>query len=160
MLCLDVLQVILELVDFKTQLNLISLDKSCYENLKIINLDDHKITKKMTQEIIMQKKYNSLKYLDISNNSKIYSINHLKSLIKLDCGWNSGIDQEGIKDLTNLQILYASWNEKIYSVNHLKSLITLHCRGDSGVDQEGIKDLNNLQILYADYNKKMIWLKI
>jgi hypothetical protein len=158
MLCLDVLQMILEFADFKTQLNLISLDKSCYDNLKIINLDNIKITKKMTQEIITQKKYDSLRILKIVDNTDIYDISFLKnSLSELDCsGRNSLISQCNIDGLTKLCKLIARDNTKIYNVNHLAdTLIKLDCSSGCGINQEGIMNLKKIQLLNTSFNPKI-----
>ena len=109
-LCLDVVQIICDFCDFKTQLNLIQACKEYDENLKIRKLTcTVKINQQITQNILQQKKFNQLRYLNASYNEKIINVNHLKdTLIELHCTRNCGIQQEGINELRKLQILDAS----------------------------------------------------
>lgn len=81
-------------------------------------------------------------------------------MIELDCS-ETDLDREGIKDLTELQILKANYCYKIHDVNHLKhSLIELECKGISCdyylykyINQEGIKDLIKIQKLVVSNNE-------
>lgn len=43
----------------------------------------------ITQKEIEQEKYVNLKYLDLSNNKYVTSVNHLKNLIYLNCSGES-----------------------------------------------------------------------
>src|SRR5437660_11928080 len=109
-ICLDIIQIILDFSDIKTQLILTSLSREYYDGLKIREL----IYRGITQEIIMQKKFDNLQILDVQDNSEIVNVNHLKNtLITLYCGGCCGIDQNGISDLKRLQILHISNNLKI-----------------------------------------------
>src|SRR5438105_15159296 len=95
-LCPDVVQKILDFSNVKEQLILTSLSREHYNELKIRKLTDYRIT----QEIIMQKKFDRLQTLNARNNSKIVDINHLKDvLIELNCDYICGIDQNGISGL-------------------------------------------------------------
>ena len=50
---------------------------------------------------------------------KIKNVNHLTKLKILNCSWNCGIDQKGIKDLQLIEELNANVNKKIKNINHL-----------------------------------------
>ena len=150
-LCIDVIQIICDFADIKTQLNLTSLSQECYDRIKIRQLSD----KCATQDVIRQKKFNELQKLNVRDNPKITDVNHLaNTLIELDCGWNyiigtycnCGIDQKGISDLLKLQKLVTDANATITDVNHLRNtLIELDCADICGIDQKGIADLLKLQ---------------
>ena len=130
MLCLDVVQIICDFSDLRTQINLIQSCKEYDEYLKIRKLDcswlvRFKIGFKITQEIIQQKKFNKLQKLNAGYNSKITNVNHLRNtLTELDCRWDCGIDQMGISDLLKLQKLNATNNVRITDVNHLRNTLT------------------------------------
>ena len=159
MLCLDVVQIICDFCDLKTQINLINTCKEYEENLQIIKLTcTDGINQQVTQEILQQKKFSQLRYLNASNNMKITNVNHLKNtLILLNCSGNCEIAQEGINELRKLQILNACDNQKITNVNHLKdTLIELDCCGNiCGIYQKGINELRKLQKLKASCNEKI-----
>ena len=111
----DVQQIILEYSEFDVQLKLINLCKENYDNLKIRKLNHRKIT----QNILYQKKYDSLEILNVSDNSKIFDVSHLKNtLIELNCSYFCAINQKGIQQLTKLKKLNAWNNSKITDVNH------------------------------------------
>lgn len=158
-LCLDVVQIICDFCNLKTQINLIRSCKEYDNSLKINSLDcSTGIGAKITQKILQQKKFSRLRYLHVPNNKKITNVNHLKdSLIQLDCRDESGIDQEGIKELRKLQKLNVWSNNKITNVNHLKdTLIELNCGGFIyGINQEGISELRKLQNLNAFGNERI-----
>ena len=77
MLAVELIQIILEYSDFKTQLNLTELNKECNDYLKIKELENTKIT----QETLHQRKYNKLEKLNITRNPKVYNVNHLTANI-------------------------------------------------------------------------------
>src|SRR3989304_2959447 len=118
----------------------------------LINLYDvkYKYLRKLTDIILKQQKYNHVRYLHVSRDSKITTIGHMRQLRELRCDVNSGINQDGIRELFNLEILYVSFNEKISNVNHMQKLRELHCVGNSGINQNGIRELFNLEILGAN----------
>ena len=156
LLCIDVLQLILEFVeDIKTTLNLCILSKECYEYLKIKEL----YSIKLTQKIIEQKKFNKLQILDACYNKYITNINHLtNTLVVLDCSSCSyGINQEGISNLKKLKILNVSYNPHITNIDHLAdTLVELECKGDTcGINQKSISKLKKLKVLKAGDNKKI-----
>ena len=157
-LCLDVVQIICDFCDLKTQINLIKTCKEYEENLKIKKLTcTDIINSQITQNILQQKKFDQLRCLNVWNNKKITSVNHLKdTLLELDCSCVCGIRQEGINDLRKLQKLNVFCNNNITNVNHLKdTLIELYCGGSCGIRQKGINELRNLQKLYTWNNKKI-----
>src|SRR5205085_1961745 len=74
-----------------------------------------------------------------------------KLLVNIFCR----IDNEGIKNLTNLIELYATNNNKITNINHMSNLQKLDAYGDCGIDDNGIKNLTNLIFLNASVNPKI-----
>ena len=101
--------------DLKDTTNLYNLNKDHQGNIRIINLYDilQKNRNRLDQQIIEQNKYKNVEKLNIDDNEKIKNVNHMKkTLKKLNCNWNCGIDQNGISEL-NLIALYAYDNEKI-----------------------------------------------
>src|SRR3989304_1485537 len=123
----------------------------------LINLYDvkYKYLRKLTDIILKQQKYNHVRYLHVSRDSKITTIGHMRQLRELRCDVNSGINQDGIRELFNLEILYVSFNEKISNVNHMQKLRELHCVGNSGINQDGIRELFNLEILDVTLNNEI-----
>jgi hypothetical protein len=77
----------------------------------------------------------------------------MKKLNELNASGNSGINNQGIKNLKNITKLYVPNTQKIYDINHMNKLV----EPDAGVSE--INDLNiqnlNLHKLYAHYNKKI-----
>ena len=95
----ELIQIISEFTDFKTQLKLTELCKECNNYLKIFEIMDRKITLKLTQEILYQKKYDQLVKLSVNHNGKIHNVNHLKNtLSELHCGFGCEINQSGIQE--------------------------------------------------------------
>jgi hypothetical protein len=158
MLCLDVVQIICDYADLRTQITLISACREYHENIKISKLYcSAGLGERISQDIKGIKGLQVLRELNAFGNRKITSVNHLGStLTKLDCRWLSGISQKGIKGLRVLRELNAIANSKITSVNHLGSTLTkLDCSGLSGISQEGIKGLRVLRELNARDNSKI-----
>ena len=141
-LCKDVIQIICDFADLKTQLNLCELSKECDNYLKIKELHACEVT----QKIIEQKKFSKLQKLNAYDNPDIKSVNHLaETLLELSCNRGCGINQKGISQLKKLQVLHASNNSRITSVNHLaNTLIYLSCKGGCGINQKGISQLKKL----------------
>ena len=97
----DILQTIINYCPLKNQLMCMEINTHTYNNLYVYAID-HKHTNnmsKMDQKIIEQKKYSRLKILK-SEDSCVTDVNHLcNTLETLICGYDSRIDQNGIKDL-------------------------------------------------------------
>ena len=88
--------------------------------------------------------------LNAADNYKITSVNHLLGLRELNAYKNSGIDQNGIRELRQVVKLDASYNVKITSVNHLRELQALDAY-DSGIDKSGISELRQIVTLRGIY---------
>jgi hypothetical protein len=54
-----------------------------------------------------------LESLDVSYNSKITDVNHLKKLNDLRVRGTCGVNQKGIQELTSLKSFCSEWNKKI-----------------------------------------------
>jgi hypothetical protein len=113
MICLDIWQLIFDYYDIHDQLNILSICKIFNNKLKVKKLKHIKLN----DVILQQRKFYNLEELYASNNEKIKNVNHLIKLKILDCSYDCGIDQEGIKDLKLIEKLYALGNKKIQSIN-------------------------------------------
>jgi hypothetical protein len=63
----------------------------------------------------------NLKYLKVVDNLKITNVNHMTNLTFLNAMRNSGINDEGIKDLTQLKTLISTYNDKITPNENIKN---------------------------------------
>jgi len=131
---LDIVQTIINYSgNLADQLCCMQIDSHLYNNIYIYQLDAHfgHDMYHITQNVINQKKFCELKYLNCNGNSHIKNVNHLaKTLEILYCGYiedkMSGIDQKGISELEKIKVLNCSLNNKITDVNHLsKTLVSL-----------------------------------
>src|SRR3989304_7340806 len=84
-------------------INLSSSRKYLYNNIYLINLYDveYKYLRKLTDLILKQQKYIHVRYLHVFKDSKITTIGHMQKLRELQCDGNSGINQDGIRELFN-----------------------------------------------------------
>ena len=141
--------------DLKDTINLYNLNKDHQHNIIITNLYDIELKNKLNQQIIEQNKYKYVERLNAFDNEKIYNVNHMKETLKiLNCGYNCGIDQNGISKLNLIELCVID-NKKIKNVNHMKKTLNiLYCGWNSGIDQNGISQLNLIE-LYARSNKKI-----
>lgn len=122
---IDILQSVSTYLDFVDKMKLCQLDKNTDNKFLIYDLYDIPLylKKKLTQNIIKQKKFSKLARLDASNNPKIKDVNDFHhSLVELNCNYNCGIDQNGIRDLKNLKKIYLSLTSKIYNIDHLPNV--------------------------------------
>src|SRR5690606_35851300 len=135
----DLLQIIVDFSKIKESLFICRLNKETYKKIKIHFLNEiglsNKITNKITNKILKQKKYSHLISLNLSNNSQISNVNHIKKLKILYAGWGCGINNKGISKL-NLIELYVSYNNKITNVNHMTDLKILYANADCGIDNK------------------------
>jgi len=87
---------------------------------------------------------------------KITNINHMTKLKILSASHDCGINDGGISDMTNLEILYANSNTKITNVNHMTKLRELHACGSlCGINDKGIINLKKMKILDTNNNTKI-----
>src|SRR5690606_30605214 len=148
----DLLQIIVDFSKIKESLFICRLNKKTYKKIKIHYLNEDKFSQKITNKILKQKKYSHLISLNLSNNSQILNVNHMKNLKILDAGEDCGIDDEGISKL-NLIELDASYNEEITNVNHMTNLKILDAGENCGIDDEGISKLNLIKLDASGNNK-------
>src|SRR5687767_1539385 len=130
MLPLELIQIICDKAELKSQIKLIQIDKLCNEKVKLH--DFYNVNVKFTDEIL--KSYHNVKYLNVCNDSEVTNINHMKELRILDARRNSGIKNEGIKECDKIIELNASDNPKVTYVNHMRELKKLDARWDSGIN--------------------------
>src|SRR3989304_5131814 len=116
-------------LSFDSLINLSSSCKYLYNNVYLINLYniEYKYLCKLTDPILKQQKYIHVRYLRVTTYSKIKTVGHMQKLRELQCCGTSGINQDGISELFNLEILDVSENEKINNVNHMQKLRELQC---------------------------------
>src|SRR5579872_3722756 len=105
-LCLEIYIEIFEYCKIYDQINIMSTCKLLNKKLKIKKLDHENISDK----ILQQEKFIDLEKLYASYNHKIKIVNYLTKLKILDCSYDCGIDQEGIKDLQLIEELSARRN--------------------------------------------------
>ncbi len=153
---IDILQIIINYCDVKTQIRCMMIDTYTYDNVYIYSLNTE-MNYRVDQNVIEQKKFSRIKYLNCSNNEKIKNLNHLAETLKtLKCIQFSGIDQNGISNLKKLKSIDCSLNQKINSVSHLgNTLEELYCSEWSGITQNGINGLKKLKIMDCSGNKEI-----
>ena len=138
---IDILQYhIFTNLDFLSQIRFRQVCKWFYR-LEIHDMRniDKKYLYRITDEILNC--YLNVKYLDISNNNNVTSVNKMTKLQILDAPGNCGVDDNGIKDI-NLVELHAPDNPKITNVNHMTKLQILDASSTSGIIDDGIKAIN------------------
>jgi hypothetical protein len=82
---IDVWQIILELLDFKTQMSLVSCCQYCWHNVCITNLYDidQSYLKKLTSDILKYWIFRNVVKLGAYYSSKITDVSFMKSLKKV-----------------------------------------------------------------------------
>ena len=84
---------------------------------------------RLTDEILADKKYLDLEYLDISNNPNVTTLNHLIKLKVVNISGNCGVDENGIVGCVNIESLNVRGNIKIgdlSKINHLTNIKVLY----------------------------------
>lgn len=157
---IDVLQIISNFLTLKNKIMIHEMNKNT-ENIYIFSIYTNNVlsTKSdnictMDQNILLQKKYSKLKILDCGNCAKLTDVNHLKNTLRVLICNNSGITDEGIAELKNLNVLYCSYNQNIHNIEHLYgSLRTLGCEGNScGLKHICLTNMKKLQKLFCANN--------
>ena len=134
---MDVLKIIFNYLEFKSQIAMISVCTYYRSNLTITNLYDidEKYLKMLTTGILSYPIFKYVTDLNASNNKKITNVSFMKSLKKLSAyGFDCGITQNGIKGLKLVE-LNTNNNKKITNVSFMKSLKKLDVWNNSGIDQ-------------------------
>lgn len=149
----DIIKNIQNQLNFIDQCNL-RLVSTYFTICPITNLfDDVPNVHKLSDEIL--KLYPFCIKLYAGNNANITDINHLIDLQILNAWGNCGIDDIGLRKLTNLTKLNAGDNERITNINHLAKLQILYAPDDCGIDDKGLCQLTNLIELHTWNNKKI-----
>lgn len=160
----DVLTQICEFSYFKDKIKLCQITKSTYSSIYIYSIDRDdmydSVYIKITQSILMQKKFSKIKKLNCYDNSKVNNVNHLKkTLEKLNCGGNCMIDIEGISQLEKLTVLKCSDNNKICSIvnisNFADTIEELDCSFNDSINQNDINKMIKLKVLKCNGNTKI-----
>ena len=147
MLSNDILIVIFNLLDLKSQINMISTTHYLKNNILVTDLyhQDNIILKKLTTKILKQKIFMGVTKLNASDNKLITGMFFMKKLKKLCVKEKCGIDQNCINGL-NLIELDAYNNNKIINVSFMSSLQKLQAGGTCGIDQNGVRGLNLIKL--------------
>ena len=113
----DILIEIFNLLDVKSQINMVSLSHFFKNKIFITDLYNHdkNILKKLTTKILKQKIFKNVVIINAYNNVLITDISFMKKIKILNAEGRCGIDQNCINNL-NLIELNASCNEKIKNV--------------------------------------------
>src|SRR5438270_13747239 len=104
---LDIWKIILNLLDFKSQINLISMNHIFRNELKITNLYNikEKYLKLLTDDILKIQIFNQVNSLNASGNKKITNVSMMKSLKILNISGKCSIDQNGINGLDLVELI-------------------------------------------------------
>lgn len=172
---IELYQLVLNTLNLKSQINLLSTIPILYNNLYILELPVCKINdiileqKKFSRLRIIDasktsifddrcqisnytiKKFNLLK-LKLNDNKKINNIGHMSNLKTLYIA-NNVVRQKDIATL-NLIKLFAKNNSKIHDVSHMSNLKKLNASGSSGINQKGIYGIDLIK-LNVSYNNKI-----
>lgn len=136
----DIWQLILGLLDLKSQLDLMATCASFYQYLDILDLSDERFIKNLDDNILSQPKFARLTKLSVQT-PNITSIKHLTRLRILHINGKNSIGQNEIVDLKLVE-LNANFNEKIIDVSFMTTLKILYARGTCGINQNGIANLD------------------
>ena len=116
-------------------------------NLKCLHIDTATNDHVSTYDDYFIIKLTKLEELYIGN-CEITSLNHLTNLTKLSVRY-CGINNDGIKNLTNIRELCIDDNANIENLNHMTDLKLLTLIGTNNIGDEGIEKLTNLEELYV-----------
>lgn len=140
--------------NIKDVLNVCSINTDTDNDICIANLYDYKkISKKIDQKTIEQKRYRNLKKLNVFNNRKITNLNHLKeTLVVLDCGIEHDINiiNDKLEDIMNnvsfCKFTFAKKrNAMVRQIQHMGEFLS------GGIGSLEISELK-LRELYCDDN--------
>lgn len=100
---------------------------------------------------------NLVNLVEFTAGHNIRNINHMKNLARLHASdTNCRVGDDGIRDLSNIQILIIWGNMSITNVNHLTNLLDLDASGHMcGIDDDGIRYLSDLVRLKCSNNRKI-----
>jgi hypothetical protein len=154
-LSLDCILYFIQYLNFNDRIVLLKVNKFFNENVEIHIVPWN--TKKITNDILLQKYYRNVHTLKLSFNKNITDecIMHL-NLHTLGLSFNTLITNNGINNLTNLHALDISYNDNITNdgLKNLTNLKHLDIRNNTNITNGGIKhlDLITLDTSYYDYN--------
>src|SRR6185312_10005428 len=102
---IDIINLIFDLLDLKSQINFHSINKFCNSNLFIRDLYNiNKYSYILTNKILSQRKFESVNKLYLYADKKVSDISFMKNLTKLNIGGNCGVDQKGIEGLNLVEL--------------------------------------------------------
>ena len=151
-LVLDVIEVIHNLLDTRSQVNLRMTSKYFASNLYITNLYDNVDFHRLTGEIL--EGYKHAVQLGLGNRYSSCNISSMHKLQKLRACGVCRINGNMLRRLTNLVVLDIRDNQVVHDINHLTNLrklrISRGCVGD-----DGVKGLVGLTDLDAGWNARI-----
>ena len=126
-LLLDILKIIFNNLDFKSQINIISSCNYFRNHLYITDLYDieKKYLDNLTTEILKYSIFSHVIELNVGNNNKITNVSFMTSLKKLNAWVNCEIGQKSIIGLNKFKLV-ASDNNKITNVSFMTSFKKLN----------------------------------
>ena len=92
--------------------------------------------------------------MELDKIEKIVDINHMTNLKKLILISSFSIDNDGIKDLTNIEYLKIFGNKKIDNINHMTKIEVLKL-SNSVIDNSGIQNINPRVLELDNYTEKI-----
>lgn len=171
---IELCQIILDQLDFRTQFKFRRLNKIFYSTLHIHNLyiDEYKYYCFFTGEILRPHAF--VKRLFLHSNPFVTDLNYMINLEELYINHAKRITDKSIAQLnliilkanncsgitnlnhmTRLRHLEISYCPGITDINRLTNLRVLFADDDCGVDDAGLANLVNLRELSADNNSKI-----
>lgn len=150
----DLLSIMNKLLDTLTIKSLRSTNHRFYKELCFYELKSNKITNKL----LRTSNYSKLKYLDISQNNKIVSINHLKHLKTLKIEINSNI-RGNIVCLSHLKefIVFDGKENNSYTIEKIDMKIWNKFKNDTNYV---VKCNGNRPFKFVNKNKTIIVFKL
>lgn len=141
---------------------LCQITKSIYDDTYIYSVDRDDmydtVYMRITQSVLMQKKFSKIKKLNCCSNPKVNNVNHFKKTLEvLNCSGDCcAIDTNGISQLENLISLKCSNNNNISNIasisNFANTIEKLDCSFNSYITQEDINKMTKLRVLKCSGN--------
>ena len=120
-----------------------------FNNLKVLNVICSDITSDMIRSC------NNIEELYVTNCLKIYDINHLTKLRKLDAMLSCSLTNECIKKCTNIEELNLSENMSINDINNLTNLKVLVVNHNKKLTTDGFLLCDNIENLVMSGNDRI-----
>jgi hypothetical protein len=150
MLPVELIQLIIDYMDYNSQISFKHLNKELYNQLYITNLDVHK-TKLITQKILDMNP--EVRILNLYSNNNILNLNKCKYLRILNIS-NTDFTFDDIKELKKLEELNITNNTNFFDITNFPELKTLKINGLVNINYNDILKLPKLVNLHIFVNPR------